>query len=72
MGKKVYGVVRSGGNKKDVICEVVSVENYGNVSTSPGIATKKKAVAFANKMYASFGVDGFIYTVFKMKFKENI
>lgn len=70
MGKKVYGVIRTGGGEPSVICEVKAKDSLGE--TVPVPVTKKQAQEFAHEFRTSFSKQGYIYTVFKMKFKETI
>ena len=70
MGKKVYGVFRSG-NGKSIICCVKEIVSTYCEHTSPAFVTKKNAKEFAANMNTYFGNEGYEYTVFKMKFKET-
>ena len=71
MDKKVYGVVRNG-NGESVICSVKEISTEGSSQTAPALVSKKKAQEFVISMTAAFGIEGYTYTVFKMKFKETI
>lgn len=71
MGKKVYGVIRSG-NGESIVCSVKEIETTDCEQTSPALVSKKNAKEFAANMNTYFGNEGYAYTVFKMKFKETI
>lgn len=69
MGKeKVYGVVRTGGNKKAIVYQA---ESYDMLDLPTGFMSKHEAKRLAKECNKVFGIEGFTYTVFKMKFKET-
>ena len=69
MGKKVYGVIRTGGSDKTIVFES---DSFDMPHLPVGLMSKREAKQLAKECNESFGTEGFIYTVFKMKFKETI
>lgn len=69
MGKKVYGVIRSGGDKKTI---VYRADSFDTIDLPEGFMSKREAQEIAKSCNKAFGFAGFTYTVFKMKFKETI
>lgn len=67
--EKVYGVVRTGGNKKAI---VYRAESYDMLDLPEGFMNKREAKGIAKSCNKAFGFAGFTYTVFKIKFKETI
>ena len=69
MGKKVYGVIRTGGEKKVIVYSALS---FDMLDLPEGLMSKFEAKQLAGECNDMFGKKGFTFTVFKMKFKETI